>query len=209
MKKYILMVVTLVSLLVLAGCNDKETYTYSSKEDIQVEAYSVDKLARITIADTYKKNDVTYYVIQTDVSGDREWTLTEAEYDEIIGLGNDAIDCTVHYLKCNSKIISQSYHSLWGSVLDIELSKVLSEFDVKYHTFPSTGIKSIYDMKFNSGEYYIDTTQTAEEELVKSKLTLKRYSFVGESAFTEEEIDAYVEFMHKINSETVKRLLDM
>lgn len=208
MKKYIVLISLLALILSLAGCKDKNLYTYSNKDDIQVETYSVDTLARITIVDTYKKNDVTYYILQTNVSDDREWTLSEAEYDEIIGLGNDAIDCTVHYLKCNTKIISQSYSPFFGSFLENALSEALRKLGAKYHNLPSTSIKSIYDMKFNSGEYYFCTVNSNGAEWIENKLTLKRYSFMGESSFTEEEINMYVLFMHKVASEMIKHILE-
>lgn len=211
MKKYILTLAMLM-LLCLAGCNSEElNHVYSDKDDIQVEHSANDTLARITIVDTYRKNDVTYHIVKTSVSGDKEWTFSEAEYDELFGLGNDAIDCTVYKLKCTSTIHSKYFSTIIKAASHTKLGRINydSEDISWHHGIPTTdNIKKAYGTNFDYGDFYVYAGHSNTKEYIGSTLTLKRYSFAGESDFTEEEINAYVEVMHRVNVELADRLLN-
>lgn len=206
MKKYVFVLLTLIITTFLTGCSTKITDEYRGIEDINVEHDFNNKTARITIKDEYTKDNVKYFVFTTDISDDKKFTLSEADYDKYIGNGNDAVDCTIYSLNLNTTLLnydgliipnsalpgsSNDYQTLWNTIDKID------NVDANYPAIPSFYISSAYGTEFLCGEYAIEVpykTKTINEEI-----SLCRYSFAGETDFTEEEIDEYKQIMDKVS----------
>ena len=87
----------------------RSRYEMATIKPSQIKTETINGEARICIEDTYTKAGVKYYVITTDGSGFSRFILSEDEYGEYIGLGNDAVDCTIYTLYCASDIYKDYY----------------------------------------------------------------------------------------------------
>ena len=206
MKKYVFVLLSLIMATFLTGCNTKITDEYESVEDISVEHNSSNEMARITIKDEYTKDSIKYFVFTTNVSGDKKFTLSEADYDKYIGIGNNAVDCTIYNLKLNTTLLnydgliipnsalptgSNDYQTLWDTIDKID------NVDANYPAIPSFYISSAYGTDFTYGEYQIYVPY--KSKTMNEEINLRRCSFAGESDFTEEEIDDYKQIMDKVS----------
>ena len=81
---------------------------YKNTENIEVSTANSKETLRISIADTYTRDNVKYYVIETDEPEHPQFTLTETEYDKYIGV-NDIIDSQVYRLQLDSTICTGKY----------------------------------------------------------------------------------------------------
>lgn len=213
MKKLYFSVVVFLMAFFMTGCIDTEVFAYSNKEDIVMETSFCEKMARIEITDTYTKNDMKYYVFETDISGDDTFTLSEEEYDKYIGLGNDAVDCTVYKLTCHSDVFSYNYHFglpngklhddcqvLWDLVSASENIRSYGSvvFGNDYiHIYRTSG------MEFNYGDCILRCTCDNDRADVTVDVEISHYSFAGDTEFAKEDIDQYKEVLNNLYLELV------
>lgn len=191
-----------------------------SNSDIVVEHDSIEQMARITIKDQFTKDGIKYFVFTTDVSDNKEFTMSEIEYDKYIGLGNDAVDCTIY--KLNLEMPIYEYKTAIGSNLPskyYEADKLWDIFD-KINDVQTYGltvandstiyIKNTCKTNFDMYNYkvFVHTEKSnsiliGDDCTLNEKMTLKRYSFIGESDFSEEEISDYCEIMKNVKTNIV------
>lgn len=216
MKKIWLSAIVLLLMFCLTGCGMEVVSAYTDLADIKTEVDSYDKMARIEIIDTYTKAGVKYYVFTTDISQNKKFTLSEAEYDKYIGLGNNAVDCTVYNLNCYSNVFLYKYFLF----PDMDLYNYQSLWDIEdriehvnfsgYVNENSVYVYTAYDLVFEHGDYRITCGEDDDYregdgriKVVTTELDLNRYSFAGELAFSEEEINKYLQIMNDLNTEMV------
>lgn len=213
-------------LLALRDRSHNEKVVFANKEDIQTEITSCSQIARIHINGTYKKNDVKYYIFTTDISGDREFTLSEYEYDKYIGLDNNAVDCTVYTVSCYSDVYSlknppfdfiknsTDLQNMLNNIVNVSCDtsyKVDNGKDV-FHDFVFGSVKEYKaHINYADGMYFKNFIITVKRSINSSNRTdiscqtmVSRYSFMGENEFSKEEINQYIETMENLNTEIVK-----
>ena len=220
MKQFKYLIMTIICMLFLSGCSSDSVQKYTGTEDIETEHHTQEKLAKISVRDTYTKDGITYYEISTTAT-DNTYTYTEQEYDEIFGLENDAFDCEIYSLSMTSDIIKHTNRNVFDYLFDNQW------FEPMKNTFYKL-LNNNEDIAFTDGysirqlispsseaddymklicETYSDDDVTlavylkrnSQNQLVYSTLYSTRYSFLGESDFTEEEIDGYRKELDEVN----------
>ena len=198
----------------------KEITAYSGKEDFYLAHTAESKLARVNIVDSYTKNGVKYLSFTTNVSGERTFLMSEDEYDKHFGKGNDAVDCTIWSLTEMNVIYREKYYFYSGiKTKDVKaaLYKLCEPGDMEFRT-PYNHLREIKVMvgngvKFDDGDYDIQAHfgEPWVEDMVSWKyfcsvaddFSKQRYSFLGESDFTTEEIEEYKKAIDRVESEIV------
>lgn len=175
MKRKFITVAAIFMFVLMLGCGEIRD-EYSSEDDIRVEHQAeTDILGRITVSDTYKKEGVNYYVVTTDIDC-RENTYSQDEYESLFGLGNDAFDTDIYTLTMKTNL-----------------------------AFCDTALKTDIEKKCEDGIYYCDDFNEdicnqvkvwVNPNVVRVSYVITRYSYLGESDFTEEEIERYREQMN-------------
>lgn len=221
MVKYIVIVAIVVIVVSFAICGiseiclskgllDKEIMAYAGKEELDVKLEKENKLARIKIEDSYVKGGVKYLIFTTDVSRQRRFLMSEEEYDKHIGKGNDAVDCTIWRLTENNEVYRAKYLGYPG--IDCEdVIKGIQKIDVswEYGGSDCVCVTSAYGKRFRCGDYCI-TLQCKEEGVVyyysfaENNMKIERYSFLGETDFTEEEVEEYKTLLDKAGKDIVE-----
>ena len=193
----------------------------SKKDTLKFQTTEKNVEARITIKDTYTKNNITYRTFTTDVTEYKEFTLSEAEYDEFIGLNNNVLDCTIWSLSCDTDIYKYQYirngengyfanrgpYAILDIMTDSDIT--FSEIDKKINERKYSFFSSIYDNRRNESVYIesVDGQDFSKEQyfikykskgkglycngIVKRSFLTERYSFIGDHAFSKEDIAAY------------------
>ena len=169
------------------------------KEKPDIERVSEQKTARISLIDTYQKQGVKYYVFKTDISGAIEFVLSEEEYDKYIGIGNDAVDCTVYKIFYKSLIfrkidlLIKDEYTLENFLEKMKMLKGIeaekNPFDDKEISITRTNGKC-----FNYDEYniFIENSRGLNScHWIYSELSISKYSFMGEVDFTPKEVEEY------------------
>jgi hypothetical protein len=211
-KLFGILMISILMICLLTGCRDKVKNKYSSLDDLDIEVYEENVMARIKITDSYTKDNIKYFIFTTNVSGERKFTLSEEEYDKFIGLNNDAVDCTIWHIKSNEDIFQDKYKTVAnGNLTCYNLKNYLDEnipgfgsysYYVGY-SYP-IGIESACDLKFKYSDYCIDMNDYENEETVyvRSNIDICRYSFLGEKGYTDKEVQEYKEVIDKVSKET-------
>lgn len=198
----------------------KEMVAYSGKEDMNFVHTEESKLARVNIVDSYTKNGVKYLSFTTSVSGERTFLMSEDEYDKHFGKGNDAVDCTIWSLTERNVIYREKYYFYSGiKTKDVKAAiyKRREPGDMEFRT-PYNHLREINVMvgngvKFDDGDYNIQAHfgMPWVEDMgswkyfcsVTNDFSKQRYSFLGESDFTAEEIEEYKKAIDRVESDIV------
>lgn len=200
--------------LVRLGYMSKEVTAYSNEDDLKIEHTKESKLARIHIVDSYTKGGEKYIVFKTDVSGWHQFTMSEQEYDKYIGLGNDAVDCTIWQLTADNVIYEEKYIQHKGiKRKDIENGIGKSDIsDILWHHNCGENscivVDRAYGKRFQEGTYYIDVLCGVQKgtnyySYIKNNLRVKRLSFLGKTDFSEDEIKEYKAALDKTGKKIV------
>lgn len=202
------------------GCFCKEVTAYSGKEDLKFVHTAESKLARVNIVDSYTKNGVKYLSFTTSVSGERTFLMSEDEYDKHFGKGNDAVDCTIWSLTERNVIYREKYYFYSGiKTKDVKAAiyKLCEPGDMEFRT-PYNHLREIKVMvgngvKFDDGDYdiqahfgvpWVDDMMSWKYFCsVANDFSKQRYSFLGESDFTTEEIEENKKAIDKVESDIV------
>lgn len=204
----------------------KPAVSYDSMDDIMVYNTESTEIARIEIVDTYTLAGENYYIFTTDLTGSEKFTLSESEYEEIIGAGNNAVECIVYELQIESNIYSYEYsvfpkHKL-SDISDVAWIVSNCGYDEAFRNF--AGLKSnepvekayylpdstILKLPNYTGRdnntFYLYLEDNKNDNLVSltSHLKVYKYSFLGESNFTEEEISKYKGLVDDISTRIAK-----
>lgn len=187
---------------------------YKNTENIEVNTANSKETLRISIADTYTRDNVKYYVIETDEPEHPQFTLTETEYDKYIGV-NDIIDSQVYRLQLDSTICTGKYiYMANDECLEQALEKFLAKHEGMiekndpegYETFVSGDTSWTIHTDFIEENAYFKLNSHCgknyfSKEYLKDTnvLEVKRYSFLGEKDFTEEDIKQCKELMDEMN----------
>ena len=196
-----------------------------SKDTIMINHEATEKMARITIKDEYVKNGIKYYIFTTDISGMTKFTMKESEYDEYIGLGNNAVDCTVYTLDIELPIYEYSNYTFFSKLPDeihgsVRLAKILNNTEhisvgVQATIFSESKayVKNAYDTEFYTNQYKISVQKIESSweflhnnRVINQEIHLKRYSFANETDFSEEEIDNYCKIAENLKADVVKEI---
>lgn len=211
-KLFGILMISILMICLLTGCRDKVKNKYSSLDDLDIEVYEENVMARITITDLYTKDNIKYFIFTTNVLGERKFTLSEEEYDKFIGLNNDAVDCTIWHIKSNEDIFQDKYKTVANgnltcynlkNHLDENIPGLSSYFYYIGYSYP-IGIESACDLEFKYSDYCIDMNDYENEETVyvRSNIDICRYSFLGEKGYTDKEVQEYKEVIDKVSKET-------
>lgn len=236
--KWISLFGVICCVFMMTGCCDKEIYNFKDDPNIKAEHTSEEEMARITIKDSYTKSNIKYYIFTTNVSGTSRFTLSEEDYDKFIGIGNDAVDCTVYSLKLQSEISEYRYLGFpkgglpcSGSeragydLLDLMddtssivesgsgIDEILSPSSSRYFIYTAyDGEGSEVDFTTHNQEYKIFvSSKSSKQEQICSRMELYHYSFIGEEDFTKDEIDKYNDVMTTVNgdiSDKIKQIIN-
>lgn len=202
---WILMLAMLLGILLLF------MYMIMSSEKMEKPAPNIGKVseqktARIHLVDTYKKQGVKYYVFKTDISGTAKFVLSEEDYGKHIGIGNDAVDCTVYKLFYKSPIFQKTDLLIKREyTLEklLEEMKVLQGIEVEKNPFDDKKISVIYTNGkwFDYDEYSIFMVDSRFNKCheIYSEFSISRYSFIGETDFTQKEVTEYQEIISWTN----------
>ena len=187
----------------------KRRYEIATIKPSQIKTETINGEARICIEDTYTKAGVRYYVITTDSSGFSRFVLSEDEYSEYIGLGNNAVDYTAWKAACEREILlikcpsgtSSTFPDIYYDVL--EMCQKLNDVKASYGCL-AENITYAYGSFFKKGELeivreIIDEKAFRMSFLLKSRLSINRYSFMGDKPFVEHEIKEYEKILDKLN----------
>lgn len=187
----------------------RSRYEIANIKPSQIKTETINGEARICIEDTYTKAGIKYYVITTDSSGFSRFILSEDEYGEYIGLGNDAVDYTawkatcereILLIKCPSGTVS-AYPDIYYDAL--EMCQKINDVKASYSCL-AENITYAYGSFFKKRELeisreIIDEKVFRMQFLLKSRLNINRYSFMGDKPFTEHEIKEYEKILDKLN----------
>lgn len=220
MKKIITLILSLSLSILLMGCSNithgKEAYRYNDDEDIKITHTKESTVAKIEIQDSYTKGGQKYFEITTSATGNEIFTYSESEYDKVFGLENDAVDCEIYTLQMESTIAEykKNYFSEYTALSYFDANE-LTQFNPEELEFPSYASSSNISSLLNEWSVKCSTYEkerkkvvvhndyesksTAESHYLSSKIEETRYSFFGESDFTEEEIENYKEEMNTLN----------
>lgn len=202
------------------GCFCKEVTAYSGKEDLNFVHTEESKLARVNIVDSYTKNGVKYLSFTTNVSGERTFLMSEDEYDKHFGKGNDAVDCTIWSLTERNTIYREKYYFYSGiKTKDVKAAMYKlrepgdMEFRIPYNHLREIKVMVANGVKFDDGDYdiqahfgvpWVDDMMSWKYFCsVANDFSKQRYSFLGESDFTTEEIEEYKKAIDKVESDIV------
>lgn len=199
----------------------KEITAYSGKEDLNFVHTKENKLARVNIVDSYTKNGVKYLSFTTSVSGERTFLMSEDEYDKHFGKGNDAVDCTIWSLTERNTIYREKYCFYSGiKTKDVKAAMYKlrelggMEFRIPYNHLREIKVMVANGVKFDDGDYniqavfeeplYDDMMSERYFSSVANAFSKQRYSFLGESDFTAEEIEEYKKAIDRVESDIVE-----
>ena len=191
-------------------------FVYSKQEDIESVHEITETLAKITICDTYTKNNVLYYEFTTTATGSEVFTFSEDEYDALIGLNNDAIDCTTYTLTLSSPIIIYEQLSFFEENLlsMLKIDDIISyqperfSFEKEYVYRINGPLNPRYYnwelecLSFDKDRQYASVTlntASISTDFLTSDFKVTRYSFLGEQDFTEDDVLFYKEQLHDMN----------
>lgn len=189
----------------------KKIFQYDSLKDMEITQDVQSVLAKIEIIDTYIKNDVQYYEIKTTATGDEIFTYSEKEYDEIFGLGNNAFDCEVYTLFIQVPVIK--YES--RKVLNISELDYFSIEDLEGYEFRNVVISAsesgdvwrveCLDLSTeNKNVQVINKHPNDREHELYTQIKERRYSFLGEINFTDNEIKEYQKELDSFNKSIIE-----
>lgn len=218
MKK-INVILILLLMFLLTGCGNKFDL-YQGTQDIKITRGSDSGTARIKIKDTYKKEGENYIIFTTDQTEEQEFVLSKKKYDEYIGNGNDAVDYTSYNLQLDTVLYKYKDNILfvYSSNNDntIKLNNIIKKYqdievyqENKDHVGSSSiCIKKYLDNKFDKPDYTIlsendkdknDDTRAFTGRTVEI-LNVSRYSFMGETDFTEDDVNHYCKIIDEISN---------
>ena len=216
-KKLLSLILIFCCIFMMTGCCDKVITSYSDNPKIKTEHTSENKVARITITDSYTKSGIKYYIFTTNVSGTRKFILSEKEYDEYIGLENDAVDCTIYYLSLQSEVCKYKYWLIskyklpynrgFGENYFYYLDDLLgntpeiiekTSYQIK-KAYDSSGNEVIFNEDYPEYKILMDSNPEVDKEQINASMNLYRYSFVGENDFSKDDIAQYTDVMENVN----------
>lgn len=189
--------------------NVKSRILYENKDNITTKLSERHETARINITDTYTKSGIKYYIFTTDVSRNRTFTCSEEEYDKYIGLGNNAVDCTIYTLYCASDIYKDYY--FLEDIGHLEATENTKDYSFHSDILCSPYyIDSAYGKCFAYGDFCLDV-ENEEGWIIKNstwttEMRIQKYSFLGDTEFSEEELEKYKDLMDKVNKSILVRL---
>ena len=120
----------------------------------------------------------------------KSFILTENEYNKYVGADNDAVDTEIYTLKLSSDYVDTKI--MWHNDRSSFVPKVLDSLGVA-NTYIPDSVKSIYSLELEPFDSYTITYDELTHKLPQysSKGEIVRYSFLGQSNFTNDEIEEY------------------
>lgn len=164
-------------------------YQYNESTNQEVLQTTQKVIENILIEETYKTNGGTYFKISSPLFGketlenkNKTMVITENEYNEIIGKGNNAIQTDIYTLTITMPIVKY------------KTSKICP---LKYEKTYTTQYaeKTVY--KNNSARVKIQEDSKNKTKSAIGYIEIRRTAAFGEKDFTEHEIEEYKEkIMH-------------
>lgn len=176
---YEFIIITVIVMFLTFQIIGTVTFIPSDEMAVVSETNETKELARLKIKDTYKKDGMRYYIFRSDISEDREFILSEEEWNKYIGYGNDAVDCNVYTLTMQGNIgtikgfPNPSYTKQVYGIDDSEMTDGLDDGARINIIVEATDDRTLYKQTFDA----------------YGRILIKRYSFVGEKDFSEKEIE--------------------
>lgn len=156
------------------------TYDISKADnpDALCTTTSYESIARINITDKYRLKGGNYYILSFEsivTHSDHnykspEFVLSETEYNNYFGAGNDAFTTTVYGLRCETTVLTYRNNvSIYSCEVDVS------------------------DKKWGDSKIYIGMCKNQETH--KGYLYAYRFSVFGEQNFTDNEIEKAKELL--------------
>ena len=165
--------------------------------------------------DSYRKNGEEYYEITTSVSGINVYTFSEKEYEAAFGIGNTAVDCEIYSLTMTVNIVDYEPSILGSQVKRISLDELQSYennplgLQMNFTIIEPNTLTYQKENKDGSvSKYIVERHLTNKGDTLTVKLKETRFSFLGESDFTEDEIKEREESLDQLCKHLLEAFLD-
>lgn len=205
----IIAIMCIVSIVKLNESFKEVNVVYEDIENIDATNTTEKVIARIYIKDSYVMGGENYYIFTTSETGKKEFTLSETEYDQYIGIGNDAVEGYEYKFVLESKLLYLPYNTnYWYNRHKHTCGYVMADFTGGVNEEGMTILAVDYS-DYNTNLYGITIKPKYKYEgknnaLIMSESTMYRYSFLGEKAFTDEEIVTYKENFNDDNLQIIE-----
>lgn len=177
MKDSIIMILIIFAVsLILCSFGTKMNITYDGKESIEANCTSKKCVMRVSIEDSYTMDGENYYVLKTNETEDNKFVLSEKEYNKYIGIDNNAVEGYIYRLELKSELLFKPTYKLITSEYD-EMTDEVDEIDL------------CSEEPINLSLTFEEANWIKENAIVTSEIAIYRYSFLGESDFTEKDIE--------------------
>lgn len=160
---------------------------YRDESDINITRDSHSDMAKIKIIDKYTKADGNYIEFTTDKTGAKKFLLSEEDYNKYIGKDCNAVDYTeyrVNLYTTIGKISCRDYAKKYiqdNKIYDIDsLPVIYDEYSIR--------VARVDDVKYDGFDVIVDFDDDFNYNV---DMTLKHYSFLGETDFTDEELGVH------------------